>query len=385
MTDLIGLNCPDCGKKISERDDVCPHCGADLNAPLGQLKSYELARPYIEKARRSVETGRGSKAGLAAIESALEYVPEDAEANNLRGLLLDSLGRVEEAAESYGDALQFDPSLVDARENLEDARQDIGLERFPASGSESRETTGKRSRLNLILAGVIVLLVLLSILGLAGYALQDYFIRVPVVFEPDYTRIGSFDPSVLEETARIMTERAHVWGYAGVKFKVTDDDRIAGSLPERKDVVTFAERITPIGLIEFVDMGTTSLPEGSLIRTDFESPYLPQAEGPVWHTIMTNREIAETSVYQSQFGDYQIAFELTGEGTQILAEHTANFIGSYLAIVIDKRVISTPRIESAITEGSGVIQGGFTNDSANQLAALVGMSPLPIPVRLVEE
>jgi preprotein translocase subunit SecD len=32
-----------------------------------------------------------------------------------------------------------------------------------------------------------------------------------------------------------------------------------------------------------------------------------------------------------------------------------------------------------------VIQGGFTNDSANQLAALVGMSPLPIPVRLVEE
>ncbi len=41
-------------------------------------------------------------------------------------------------------------------------------------------------------------------------------------------------------------------------------------------------------------------------------------------------------------------------------------------------------IKSAITDGQGVIQGGFTSDSANQLAVQLRYGSLPVPVKVVE-
>ena len=56
------------------------------------------------------------------------------------------------------------------------------------------------------------------------------------------------------------------------------------------------------------------------------------------------------------------------KGKVIFAEHTTENVGQFLAIVLDKKVISVPRINSAIPDGAGVIQGDFTIESANNLA-----------------
>jgi preprotein translocase subunit SecD len=55
-----------------------------------------------------------------------------------------------------------------------------------------------------------------------------------------------------------------------------------------------------------------------------------------------------------------------------------------LGIVLDKTVISSPRVDSAITSGQGMISGNFTSESANALAVQLRYGSLPIPVKVVE-
>jgi preprotein translocase subunit SecD len=68
----------------------------------------------------------------------------------------------------------------------------------------------------------------------------------------------------------------------------------------------------------------------------------------------------------------------------VFSAYTSANVGKYLAIVLDKRVISTPVINSAITDGKGVIQGNFTYETANTLAVQLRYGSLPIPVKIVE-
>jgi tetratricopeptide (TPR) repeat protein len=119
------MNCPNCGKKIEENDPVCPHCGLDLERTLGNTELRSLAEPLLEKARKAVDGGSNLRAALQAIEQALEYVPESAEAHNLRGLLLDNLELPREAIQEYREAVRLQPEYQEAKENLANAEEEI--------------------------------------------------------------------------------------------------------------------------------------------------------------------------------------------------------------------------------------------------------------------
>jgi len=111
----------------------------------------------------------------------------------------------------------------------------------------------------------------------------------------------------------------------------------------------------------------------------------------VYQTVMTGRDLQSAYVVIDQnpssenYGKPIISLEFTQEGAQKFAAYTSASVGSYLAIVIDKQVISSPRVEQAITEGRAVIQGRFTFDEARGLAAQLQYGALPIPFRIVSE
>ena len=122
---LIAMRCPDCGKAISEQDQVCPHCGVDLDAPLGEAELQSLAAEHLEKAQNSYDLGRNFKSALADCDLALEYTPNSARVHNLRGLILDALGKTGLAVRAYREAARLDPGLADARDNLADAEAEL--------------------------------------------------------------------------------------------------------------------------------------------------------------------------------------------------------------------------------------------------------------------
>jgi preprotein translocase subunit SecD len=82
-------------------------------------------------------------------------------------------------------------------------------------------------------------------------------------------------------------------------------------------------------------------------------------------------------------GRPQVLFVLKGDGPNKLAEHTSANVGKFMPIVLDKRVISSPQIEGAITGGQGVITG-LTLEEARRLAIQLRSGALPLNLRLLE-
>ena len=122
---MISLHCPDCGKAISEQDQICPHCGVDLEAPLSESELQSLAADFTIKAQSAYDQGRDFKAALADCDLALEYTPAAAGLHNLRGLILDALGKTGLAVQEYKAALQLQPGLSEASDNLADALSEL--------------------------------------------------------------------------------------------------------------------------------------------------------------------------------------------------------------------------------------------------------------------
>jgi preprotein translocase subunit SecD len=81
---------------------------------------------------------------------------------------------------------------------------------------------------------------------------------------------------------------------------------------------------------------------------------------------------------------YVIDFVLKSDAATMFADYTGNHINQILGIVLDKTVISTPKISNKIDGGKGIIEGNFTYDSANALAIQLRYGSLPVPVKVVE-
>jgi len=385
LNKLFGLRCPVCGKPISEDDSICSHCGTNMDTPLGlsaigdhdaDLQNLSTASHYLEIAQQAYDANGNLKDALYNCDLAIQYSPKLAKAYNLRGLILDAMGRTEAAINSYQEAIQLDPLLHDARSNLKDAEAEI------------RQRREKQERWDKILPKVvfgcvgIFMLICIVIAGSILYKLaRPYFEpKINIVLEPDYTLVSTVDPLDLEAAMEILNERSQALGYK-VPFTVTGNNQIIASVPESINVETFLKGVTSIGLLEFVDFGEISIPTGTIIVTDFEYPYFQQTDEIRWHTVMTNSEMRAVDVSENGFGQYEIAFTLTPVGAQVLAEYTTNNVGNYLGLVLDKRVVSSPRVNSPITEGTGAITGQFTKEEAEALAVYLKIGkPLPIPL-----
>ncbi|MGD0434485.1 MAG: protein translocase subunit SecD, partial [Acetobacteraceae bacterium] len=87
----------------------------------------------------------------------------------------------------------------------------------------------------------------------------------------------------------------------------------------------------------------------------------------------------------SQTGQWVVNFKFNSNGARRFADITRANVGHRFAIVLDDKVISAPVIREPITGGSGQISGGFTANTANDLAVLLRAGALPAPLTVVEE
>jgi len=80
-----------------------------------------------------------------------------------------------------------------------------------------------------------------------------------------------------------------------------------------------------------------------------------------------------------------VSFRLNSVGARKFCDVTRKNVGKPFAIVLDKEVISAPRINEPICGGSGQISGGFDVEEANNLALLLRAGALPADLKVVEE
>lgn len=223
-----------------------------------------------------------------------------------------------------------------------------------------------------------------------------------VLLEADLPEDTEIEPGNMETARSIVENRTNALGVSENVIQLAGDRRIVGEFPGAEDADAILDIIQQTGLLEFVDTGDYLPGEGEILQTDFATgtgeDATPEAtpdpaEGTdaesvqsetVFHTIMTGRDLRSVNVSVDAAGQPAIDFVLSPEAATIFAEHTANNIGKYLAITLDKRVISAPIINDQIPGGQGQISGAFTAETANALAVQLRYGSLPIPLKVVE-
>ncbi len=227
---------------------------------------------------------------------------------------------------------------------------------------------------------------------------------VQVLLEADLPAETPIDPQALEDARTILENRTNALGVSENLFQVAGERRIVAEFPGLSDPEKVLAVIKETGLLEFVDLqdNPENLQEGNLILTDFgqtststqptETTTAPATEGQeslasttVYHTIMTGKDLKSVVVSRNpNTGEVVIDFTLSDEGAKIFDEYTSNNIGKILAIVLDKKIISAPRVQGRIPSGQGQITGNFTLETANNLAIQMRYGALPIPFKVVE-
>lgn len=240
-----------------------------------------------------------------------------------------------------------------------------------------------------------------------------------VVMEADLPADTPISSAHMEAARTIIENRTNALGVAENTIQVVGERRLVGEFPGLEDAAGVLETIQKTGLMEFVDFGPNPPAPGTIVKTDFglnqttqesatptetptaaateatptpgetaaEGTPTPQAESPeetVYHTVMTGSELATVGVESHPTFGYVIMFTLTSKGREIFADYTSSHVGQYLGIVLDKEVISAPRVDEAIPEGEGIIRGSFTRESANAFAIQLRYGSLPVPLKIVE-
>lgn len=106
---------------------------------------------------------------------------------------------------------------------------------------------------------------------------------------------------------------------------------------------------------------------------------------PVFSEVALSGELLTGATATYQNGVPVVSFQFNRLGAQKFASITQKNIGKRFAVVLDNKVITAPVIRGAIPGGSGIIEGNFTVESADELAKLLRAGALPAPLNIIEE
>jgi protein-export membrane protein SecD len=221
-----------------------------------------------------------------------------------------------------------------------------------------------------------------------------------VLLEADLPEGEEIAPEQMQSARDIIENRVNALGVTEPVVQVAGARRILVELPGIQDPEQAVSTIRETALLEFVDFSQVSpleLPAlmAAPILTDYGLPV--EAEEPVasealatpaprvYPTVLTGADLESAqAVGPDQLGNYGVSIKFTEAGAALFADYTSAHVGDILAIVLDKRIISSPSISEPITEGEGQITGTFTIEEANQLAVQLRYGALPVPLKIAE-
>ena len=100
--------------------------------------------------------------------------------------------------------------------------------------------------------------------------------------------------------------------------------------------------------------------------------------------VITGRDLRSASPGSGQFNQPVVQFSLTPDGARLFSDATGANVGRGLAIVLDGKVMSAPRINSRISD-SGIIEGRFTAQEVQDLVTVLRSGALPAAITYLED
>lgn len=180
----------------------------------------------------------------------------------------------------------------------------------------------------------------------------------------------------------VFEERVNSLGVSEANLQTSGSDRIIIELPGVKDINEAKNKIGATYELTFMEGATT----GGQTLNDY---YTDQPYPGTWTpTKLTGRELKNAMVSISQetmSADPIVTMQFNREGKQLFADITKKNIGKPVAIVLDGKIVSAPKVEAEITSGDAQISGLNGQDEAQKLSNRLNEGILPVPAKLIAQ
>jgi len=198
-----------------------------------------------------------------------------------------------------------------------------------------------------------------------------------------------------DRAKEIINNRINEFGVREPHIQKQGENEIVVQLPGITNRDEALELIGKTAMLEFkfasLDPEKLAQAQAGNVPEGYELKYLEGEETqPLLvekETVLTGDSLldAQQDFQQTEFNKPVVTIKLDAEGAKKFAELTTNNVGRILAILLDGKVQSAPRIRVPIPDGQGVIEGSFTVDEAKNLALVLRSGALPAPMHVEEE
>lgn len=238
-----------------------------------------------------------------------------------------------------------------------------------------------RQRNFLAIAGLIVLLVaaVWSFWPLNKTMRQGLDLRggLSVILTPTKTA----DAAAMQRALTIIQNRVNGLGVSEATVQMENDGKaIIVQIPGIKDPKKALDALGSTGQLEFVEVASLDATTQAQVKDGFVFP-----EGS-YKAFMTGAVIKSATAGASNdvaTPGYVVNMSFDASGTSTWATVTTRNAPTQgrIAILLDRRVVSAPAVQEAITGGETRISGSFTADEARTLAAILESGALPVDLR----
>ena len=211
---------------------------------------------------------------------------------------------------------------------------------------------------------------------------------IQVLLQADVPPGQAVERDTLVAARQIVEQRVNALGVSEPVIQLAENNRIIVELPGVRNPDEAIKTFGNTGLLEFIDADGTSLPEGTIVKTSLGGPpagiQVTDPSGTEYKTIVQGKHLRTAAVGFGEVGRPEIRFEFNDEGAKLFGDFTTQNVGRYLAITLDKRVISSPVIQNPIVGGSGRITGTFRLEQAQNIVIQLKYGALPVPLKVVQ-
>lgn len=213
-----------------------------------------------------------------------------------------------------------------------------------------------------------------------------------LVYRIDTSRLPSdlSENDAVDRALEIIRNRIDQFGVTEPDIQRTANNRIIVALPGLKNPQRAKEVIGKTALLEFrvvAEQFRDQAQAGFLPPGYEEVPYRDNEENTIIlekEAALTGRYLESASVQFTQDGT-AVGIDFDSEGADQFGELTSNNVGERIAIVLDGKVLSAPRVNEPIVGGQAQITGNFTDKEARDLALMLRAGSLPAPLEQIEE
>ena len=207
--------------------------------------------------------------------------------------------------------------------------------------------------------------------------------------------IEAIEKRTIEQSIEVLRRRIDPTGTTEMTLVREGDDRILLQIPGAKNISEIKIRINKTANLSFRMVRPESSSEKAMqlaVQGKFPpgAVYFPQEDGGGLlvdkRTKITGECLKSSSEGIHPTGGHSIVnFTFNLKCAKIFGDLTSRSVGKRFAVVLDNEIITAPRINGAITGGSGYIEGSFTPQSAKELSLLLNAGALPAKLIIAEE